>query len=353
MSGERTEKATPKRRQEAEGKGQLARSLEVNSALVLAATFAALALTAPSLRDRLEQLFVDTMARVARPELTTETIGGLAADWTRLGLVLTMPFLLAAAAAGLVANLVQNRPGLRGQALKPDLKRLSPLPGLKRMVGTQSLVELVKSLLKIAVIGTVAFLVLWPQLETLVGVGYQSPGEIGAYTGSLILRLSLWVVGILVPLAVADLLYQRWHHERSLRMTKEDVKQEAKQQDLPAEIKAAQRRRAREMSRQRQLAAVPSADVVVTNPTHFAVALRYGRDVPAPRVVAKGADLLAFRIREIAREHDVSVVENPPLARALYAQVEVGDEIPADSFAAVAEVLAFVFRTSKRTLSWA
>ena len=353
MSGERTEKATPKRRQEAEGKGQLARSPEVNSTLVLAATFGALLMMAPRLQDQLQVLFQETMERVADPDLTTETIGGLAAGWTRVVLVLTMPFLLAASVAGVLANVVQNKPRFSGQALKPDLKRLNPLPGVKRMVGPQSLVELLKSFVKIAVIGAVAVLVIWPQLETLVGIGYREPGEIGAYTGSLILRLSLWVVAILVPLAVADLVYQRRRHEKSLRMSKDEVKQEARQQDLPPEVKGAMKRRAREMSRQRQLAAVPSADVIVTNPTHFAVALRYGKDVAAPRVVAKGADLLAFRIREIAAEHDVTIVENPPLARALYAQVEVGDEIPADYFGAVAEVLAFVFRTSNRTLSWA
>lgn len=352
MSGERTEKATPKRRGEAESKGQVARSQEVNSAFVLAATFGALALTAPALRDQLSTLFRETMERVARPDLTTETIGGLAAGWGRLTLTLCLPLLLAAVVAGVLANVVQNKPRLGGAGLKPDFRRLNPLPGVKRMVGTQSLVELVKSFVKIGVIGSVAFLVIWPQLETLVGVGYQEPSEIGAYTGTLIMRLCLFVVAILVPLAVADLVYQRWHHEKSMRMTKDDVKQEARQQDVAPEIKGAIRRRARELSRRRQLAEVPHADVIVTNPTHFAVALRYGKEVTAPRVIAKGADLLAARIREIAAEHDVTIVENPPLARALYAQVEVGDEIPADYFGAVAEVLAFVFRTSRRTLSW-
>jgi flagellar biosynthetic protein FlhB len=352
MSGERTEKATGKRRSEARNRGQVARSQEVNSTMVLAATFGALAVTAPAIGERLRLVFVETMARIARPDLTTETVGSLFLGWTHTVAVLLAPFFVAAATAGVLASVVQNKPGVHLQTLKPDLRRLSLLSGLKRMVGPQSLVELLKSFIKIGVIGGVAVVVLLPQLDRLIALGSEPPAAIGDYTGSLIMRLAFSVVAILVPLAVADVIFQRWQHERSLRMTKDEVKQEARQQELAPEVKGAIRRRAMEMSRQRQLADVPTADVIVTNPTHFAVALRYGKGVAAPRVVAKGADLIAARIREIAREHDVSIVENPPLARALYASVEVGDEIPAEFFGAVAEVLAFVFRTSRRALSW-
>ena len=353
MSGERTEKATPRRRNEARDEGRVARSQEVNSALVLGVTFAALALTAPSTGDRLHLVFTTTMARVAAPDLTAETVGDLAAEWLRTVGLLCLPLLLAAAVAGLLASVVQNRPTLRTKALKPDLKRLNPLKGIKQWFSPQSGVELAKGILKIVVVGAAATAVIWPQLPQLVGLGTRPPSVIAAYAGSLVLRLAFAVIGILVPLGIADLVYQRRRHEKSLRMTKDEVKQEHRQQDVAPEIKNAIRRRAAEMARRRQLGDVPSADVIVTNPTHFAVALRYGKDVAAPRVIAKGADLLALRIREIGAEHDVTIVENPPLARALFAQCEVGDEIPGELFGAVAEVLAFVFRTSRRALSWA
>ena len=226
------------------------------------------------------------------------------------------------------------------------------MSGFKRLAGVHAWAELVKSLLKIAIVASVAVMVIWPEIDRLASLGDQSPAQILNLTGTLVMRLAFVTIGVLVPLAIADLIMQRRQHEKSMKMSKQDVKDESRQQDIAPEIKGAIRRRQMQMSRQRMLAQVPSADVIVTNPTHYAVALRYGRDVSAPRVVAKGADLIAKRIREIAVENDVAIVENPPLARSLYAQVAVDQEIPADFFAAVAEVLAFVYRTSRRKLSW-
>jgi flagellar biosynthetic protein FlhB len=221
------------------------------------------------------------------------------------------------------------------------------------MVGPEALIELAKTVFKVVVVGAVGFLVIWPELPTLMHMSEMSTGEMASYTGGLISRLVFAIILILVPLAVADLMLSRKRHTKSLMMSKQEVKEEARQQDIAPEVKSAIKRRARDMARKRMLGDVPTADVIVTNPTHYAVALRYGKDFSAPRVVAKGADLLALRIREIAEEHDISIVENPPLARALYRQVDVGQEIPADYFGAVAEVLAFVYRTSRRALSWA
>ena len=204
--------------------------------------------------------------------------------------------------------------------------------------------ELGKSIFKIAVVAGVAILVLWPEIDQLASLGDMTPGEIGAYTAGLVLKLSFFILAVLVPLAIGDLIFQRHQHEKQMKMSKQDVKEEARQQDISPEIKSAIRRRGMQMSRQRMLAQIPSADVIITNPTHFAVALRYGRDVSAPKVVAKGQDLIALRIREIAAEHDIAIVENPPLARALYKAVEVDQEIPAELFAGVAEVLAYVYR---------
>jgi flagellar biosynthetic protein FlhB len=352
MSGERTEKATPKRRGEARKKGQVARSPEVNSTVVLLAAIGALAITAPAMASSLRLLLEDVMARVADPEVSTTTVGGLLQHFAQVALGLIGPILGAAAIGALIANLIQNKPALTPAAIKPDFRKISPMSGFKRLAGIHAWMELFKSLLKIVVVGGVAVLVIWPELDRLSTLGDQTPSQILDLTGALVLRLSFFILAVLVPLAAADLVVQRFQHEKSMKMSKQDVKDETRQQDIAPEIKSAIRRRQMQMSRQRMLAQVPSADVIITNPTHYAVALRYGRDVAAPRVVAKGADLIAKRIREIGIENDVAIVENPPLARALYAQVEVDREIPPDFFSAVAEVLAFVYRTSRRKLSW-
>jgi flagellar biosynthetic protein FlhB len=353
MSGEKTEKATPKRRGEARKKGQVARSPEVNSTVVLLATVSTLALTAPALGSSIQGLLRETLGRAGSPDVTTATAGGLVLHFAEIAFLLIAPVIGAAAIAGLVANVVQNKPSLTPSSLRPDFKKISPKSGLKRLGGVQSWVELVKSLLKVAVVASVAILVIWPRVSELATLGDQTPSAIGSLLSSLVIRLGFFILAVLVPLAIGDVIWQRYQHEKSMKMSKQEVKEESRQQDIAPEIKGAIRRRQAQMSRQRMLAQVPSADVVITNPTHYAVALRYGRDVSAPRVVAKGADLIARRIREIAEENDVAIVENPPLARALFAQVEVDQEIPPDFFSAVAEVLAFVYRTGRRKLSWA
>ena len=353
MAGERTEKATPKRRSEARKKGQVARSHEVNSTAVLLAATGALAISGPAMAAGMGRLLAETMARVSAPDVTSTTISGLMTHWTAEIFTLLAPVLMAAAAAGVVANVIQNKPGFTPAAIRPDFRKISPIGGIKRLFGPQALAEFAKSITKLVVVGAVAILVLWPEVDHLSRLSSMSVGAISAYTAGLILKLAFFILAVLVPLAVADLIFQRRQHEKGLKMSKQEVKEEQRQQDIAPEIKSAIRRRGMQMSRQRMLAQVPSADVIVTNPTHFAVALRYGRDVNAPKVVAKGQDLIALRIREIAAEHDIAIVENPPLARAIYKHVEVDQEIPAEFFSAVAEVLAYVYRTSRRKLSWA
>jgi flagellar biosynthetic protein FlhB len=273
--------------------------------------------------------------------------------WATTIATLLAPVLMAAAAAGVASNVLQNKPGFTPEAIRPDFKKISPIGGIKRLIGPQALAEFAKSIAKLLVIGSVATLVLWPEIDHLSRLSSMTVGAISAYTAGLILKLAFCILAVLVPLAIADLVFQRRQHEKGLKMSKQEVKEEQRQQDVAPEIKSAIRRRGMQMSRQRMLAQVPSADVIITNPTHFAIALRYGRDVSAPKVVAKGQDLIALRIREIAAEHDIAIVENPPLARAIYKQVEVDQEIPAEFFSGVAEVLAFVYRTSRRKMSWA
>jgi flagellar biosynthetic protein FlhB len=296
----------------------------------------------------LEDEMRDSFRQIASPDLAN---GGLNVALGRVMqslLVVSLPFIIVVSGAGLLASVAQVRPGLVLNKLKPDFKRVSPAAGAKRLASPHSLVELIKSVGKLSIVGGVVFMTLWPQRHDVASLGRLQPRQEMTFISSLVLDLAWRVLGTIAVIAVADVGWQRHSHEKSLKMSKEEVKQEAKQQDMSPQLKGRMRSQARNMARARMLGNVKKADVIVTNPTHFAVALAYQAGQNAPRVLAKGADLLAFKIREIARDNDVAIVENPPLARQLYADVEVGQEVPVAMFALVAEVLAYVWRTNRR-----
>ena len=349
MKDNRTEKATPKRRDEARKRGQVARSPEVNVALSLLAGFGLLA----GLGTWLLAAFVGVMAGglAAAGDSAPLTAAGafdrvVAAVYTAGRMV--APFAIVCAVVGVLASALQVKPGITTEVLKPRFSVINPVKGLPRLFSLRSGVQLVRDLVKVAVIGTIAFLVVRSAMGSIAGLTGASPGQILAVVGALVLKLGFAVAGAYAAIALADFLFQRWQHERDLRMTKDEVKRESREADVSPEIKGQLKRRQREMAMKRMMAAVPTADVVITNPTHFAVALRYARNLPAPRVVAKGADLVALRIRELAREHGIAIHEDPPLARSLYAAAEVGGFVPEEAFAAVAEVLAYVYRAAGR-----
>jgi flagellar biosynthetic protein FlhB len=347
-NADRTEKPTGKRRDEARKKGQVARSPELGSLVILGSSFIFLAAMGPTMFGHMESAMRDSLLSLSQPDLEN---GGLSRAFNEIAqtlLVVSLPFVIAVSGAGLLGSVAQVRPRIVLQNLKPDFKRLSPKTGAKRIASTHSIVELFKSLGKLSVVGGVVFLTLWPRRNDLAALGKLQPSEEVSFVGSMVLNLAWRVLGTLAAIAVADVAWSRHSHEKSLKMSKEEVKQEAKQQDMSPQLKGRMRSAARNMARARMLGNVKKADVIVTNPTHFAVALAYRAGQNAPRVLAKGADLLAFRIREIAKEHDIAIVENPPLARQLYADVEVGQEVPVQMFALVAEVLAYVWRTNRR-----
>jgi flagellar biosynthetic protein FlhB len=233
-------------------------------------------------------------------------------------------------------------------ALKPDAKRINPISGAKNLFGMHFLFESVKTVVKFAVVGAIAAMALFGQLDELGALVGLTPAELLSRASETILQIAQRGAMAYLVIALVDFAWQRHRFEKQMKMAKEDVKQEHKGQEVSAEVRGAIRRRQMQGARARMMADVPGADVVVTNPTHFAVALRYGNDAPAPVVVAKGQDLIAARIRAIASEHDVPVISNPPLARALHASVEVNSEIPEEMFGAVAQLLAFVYRTAGR-----
>jgi flagellar biosynthesis protein FlhB len=352
MADNRTEQPTPKRRDKARREGQVARSHEINSAVGLLAGIVALAVEGPHIFRGLQDMMTRGLAQAANPSLASRSGGGTLGGWVLHAFVSGVgPIMVAAAGAGLVANVAQVRLRFTPSLLKPKFSKLNPLQGLKRMVSPSSAVELLKALAKTTIVGLAAFTALWPHLSDLSGLVGIQPAVLVSEIAHLVLQVAIRVVAAMVLLAAGDYAWQRRRHEKSMKMTKEEVKNEHRQSDLAPEVRGGIRRRQAEAARKRMLADVPTADVVVVNPTHYAVALRYDGSRPAPEVVAKGVDLIAANIRRVAEENDVPVVREAPLARALYAQVEIGQMIPEDFFAAVAQVLAFVFRTAARRRS--
>jgi flagellar biosynthetic protein FlhB len=250
--------------------------------------------------------------------------------------------------AGVLSNVSQVglRPSL--SRLKPDFKRVNPVSGAKNIFGPRIGFELGKAVAKIAAMAAVVASALIPQLTNLAASVGTPPGALGSLISSSATSVAQRAAGAYLLIAVIDYTWQRRRHNKSMKMSKHEVREESKQADLPPEVKSALRRRQMQAARARMMAAVPQADVVVTNPTHFAVALSYDGAHPAPVVVAKGQDLVARQIRRIAEENDVPIVPDPPLARSLHKAVEVGQMIPAELYAAVAQVLAFVYRMAGR-----
>jgi len=345
--GERTEKATPKKRLEARQKGQVARSMDLNGAIVLLAALLALSAFAPGMYHRMADASRQLLVWTAQPEIVGDD--GLGKVFSSVGtawLLSVLPIAAACLVAGVLTSLVQVGVQPSPQALKPDMKRLNPLTGAKQIFGTHALFEGVKSIVKVLAVGAIATLAVLPKLEELAALVGMPPAVLLPELCRQVLGIAQRCAFAYLVIAIADVVYQRWRHEKQLKMDKQDVKEEYEQQQLPNEVRSAQRRRATELAGARMMDEVPTADVVVTNPTHYSVALRYSADALAPVVVAKGQDLVAFRIREIARDAGVPVVPDPPLARAIHGTVDVGRMIPEELFQAVAELLAYVYRVA-------
>jgi flagellar biosynthetic protein FlhB len=351
MAENRTEKATPKKRQEARRKGQVARSADLNGAAVLLAALLALSAFGPALMERVGDATRRILLLTSTPSVVEqEGVGTVLREAGSAGLQAVAPIAVVCAIAGVLASVLQVGLKPSGHALKPDPKRMNPMSGAKQIFGPHALFETAKTIAKVAVVGAIAALAVLPQLEELAALVGMPPAVLVPELAGMVLGIAQRAAFAYLVIALADYGYQRWRHEKSLRMDKEEVKREHKQQELPAEVRSMQRRRAMEMARARMMDAVPTADVVVTNPTHFSVALRYSSEALAPVVVAKGQDHVALRIRELARERGVMVVPDPPLARTLHASVDVGKMIPEDLYQAVAELLAYVYRVNAKAV---
>jgi len=287
--------------------------------------------------------------RCERYSAGTSGVRSIGTLFTQVGMhvgVAVAPIALVCVIAGVLINLVQV--GLKPMpgAIKPDVKKLNPLTGAKNLFGPNMIAEAIKNTVKVLAVGGIAMLALFPKLQEVAGLVGMPAAELLPHLAEEILHVAQRAALAYLVIAFADTIYQKWRFGKQMRMEKQEVKDEFKQQELPSEVRSYQKQRGMELSRARMMDAVPTADVIVTNPTHFSVALRYDNANLAPVVVAKGQDILAFKIRELAKERGVAVVPDPPLARALYSSVEVGHMIPEEMFQAVAQLLAYVYRVA-------
>ncbi len=342
---EKTESPSLQRLEKAREEGQVLQSRELATFVVLMSGGAALWWMASGLGQ--------TMSHIVRSGLqfnpgvardSSYVMDQLASQFFEAALAL-LPFLALVVIATMASPILLRGWLFSTKAFFPDFKRLNPMSGIKRMFSSQGLVELVKALAKVGLLGGVAVWLIWSNIETVFSFSMESPTNAIQHMGDFIGRIFLLISGAMIFIVVLDLPYQIWSYYNKLKMTKEQLRQEAKESEGDPHVKARIRAQQREVARRRMMSEIPTADVVVTNPTHYAVALKYSEGkMGAPRVVAKGADAVAARIREMAAEHNVPLLEAPPLARALFRHTELGDEIPATLYAAVAEVLAYVFQ---------
>jgi flagellar biosynthetic protein FlhB len=345
---DQTEEPTERKLEEAIKRGDVAKSSEINTLFVLGGFTLALTATSGHIGN---SLTIDLRGFLMNAHLVPIDPAGLSAVggqalWAGVAAV-ALPLALIAFGA-LAGGSIQHRPLWTLQPLKPQASRLSPMSGFKRLLGREAIVQFVKGLLKIGIVGAVAVTVLWNERDRLDGMARLEPASLLPATLALALKLLLGVLAIYGFLALGDAVYQRISWRRRQRMSKRELKEEFKEQEGNPEIKARLRQIRTARLRKRIMAAVPDATVVVTNPTHYAVALKYETGMAAPVCIAKGVDSLALRIRAVATEHGVAVVENPPLARALHASVEIDDEIPVEHYKAVAEVIGYVLRLRRR-----
>lgn len=345
---EKTEAPTPRRKQEARADGNVARSTDLTAAVMLLAGILALNFLGTRMMETLGHTtrVLLQSAHLSNPT-RTDGLGESLYYSAYMFAVALGPIVLAIAAVGLLTSLSQVGFLLTLKPLQPNFGKLSPIKGIGNLFNMRAGMRLVMSLLKVALIGIVAAWFVVRDMPAILHIAEMTTPQAFAASGTLVYGLALKLAILLLIMAILDYSFQRWQHEQDLKMSKQDVKEEMKRMEGDPMVKQRRTRVARQLAMQRIAQAVPNADVVVTNPTHFSIALQYeSGTMRAPKVIAKGADFMALRIRQIAIANGIPLVERKPLAQALYRSVEVGDEVPPEHYAAVAEILAYVYRLS-------
>jgi flagellar biosynthetic protein FlhB len=346
--GERTEEATDAKREEFRRQGQVANTRELSGALLFFAAAGAIWVLGRFFFTNMSEVFIRTMG----PEMVDSVRSNDGMDILRFAafktFMLILPVAGAATIIGVLSTLVQTGFMQVEDALSPDFKRLDPIAGVKRIFSLRGLAEGVKSMLKLLAVAGVVYLILRSEVVQIPVLVASSPEQIAMYIGSITVRLMFGVGMTLLVLAGADYFFQRWDLEKKMMMTKQQVKEEVKQREGDPQIKARIRRIQREVANRRMMSEIPKGDVVITNPTHIAVVLKYGENLPAPQIIAMGADLIAEKIKAIARENNIPIVENKPLARTIFKTLKIGQVIPRELFVAVAEVLSYVYKLKRK-----
>ena len=342
---QKTEEPTPKKIEESRKRGQVALSREINNWVMLFAGTIVILAIGPSTLNAMKNHMEGFIAQAHIMPSIPGGFGFVLGDsfWTILG-ILALPLLLLLGAA-FVGPFIQIGPLFAPEVIKPDINKISPFQGFKRLFSLRSIMEFVKGILKIGIIGTVGVILLYPFYGAVDHmVGLPVPIMLDELQ-SLVIRMMSGILVVLLVVAVIDLVYQRYEHHKKMRMTKQELKDEYKQTEGDPHVRAKLRQLRQEKARARMMQAVPEADVVITNPTHFSVALKYEpEEMDAPIVIAKGVDDVAMRIREVAKENDIPLYENKPLARVLYDTVDLDEMVPQEHYQAVAEVISYVFQ---------
>jgi len=342
---EKTEAATGKRIERARDEGNVVPSKELGIFIQLMAAVLGLMLMGSYIMEKLLALTRHGLTLDRAAVFDPSMMMSRFMHDTTNALVAFLPLMLLFILAAFAAPMLMGSWHFTSKPLTPNIAKFNPITGLKRMVSLNSLMELIKATVKAAIIGGIGVWVIWRYKDELFALASESLGSGMTHMSNLLFSTALFMVGSLILIVLADVPFQIWHYAKGLRMTKEEVKQEAKEMEGDPQIKARVRSAQRDAARKRMMSAVPKADVIVTNPTHYAVALKYEEgQMAAPQIVAKGMGLLAERIMELAQEHAVPVLQAPPLARALYRHAEVGDTVPERLYTAVAEVLAYVYQ---------
>ncbi len=349
---ERTEQATPRRRDKAREKGQVAKSMELNGAVMICLGFTTLFMLGPQMVGQVEDLMRNTFGNAATIAVSDPSYYSIFSGQVIGFLKIVLPLLLAMAVIGFGVNVAQVGFKITPKAMEPKFEKLDVIKGLKNKFSMKSLVQLVRDPLKLLAVAVVGYFAIRGEFDSFFGLPDMSVSQLGATLGLLVLQVALKIGAAMLVIAAIDFAYQRYEFNKSIKMSKQEVKDEYKDTEGNPQIKARVRQIQREMSRRRMMDAVPTADVVVTNPTHIAVALKYAPDeMDAPTVIAKGKELVAQKIKEIAREHDIPIIEDKPLARSLFKMCDIGDLVPASLYKAVAEILAHIYKLKRKTVN--
>ncbi len=348
--GEKSEAPTPRRLQESREQGQVARSQDLAAAVALLGAMILLGMFGQQLFFGMQLIVHDVLSgRWVDDSATTPSTPYLWVASMGTAVRAITPIALGTIALGILGNLLQIGFLFTLKPLAPNLGKLSPIKGLQNLFSMRSLVKFAMSMGKVFIVLAVATAVIYFDMPKIVGLAHLPTEQMVAAAASLVYWLGIKIAAVLIIIAILDFAYQKWQFTEDQKMTKEEVKEEMKRMEGDPLVKQRRAKVARQLAMQRMGQAVPTADVVVTNPTHFSIALKYDDSMTAPKVVAKGADLMAMRIRQLAVANGVPIVERPPLARALYRHVEVGQEIPEKYYSAVAEILAYVYRINNES----